>query len=160
MDRRAANIRAGYVYVISNIGSFGENMIKIGMTRRLDPRDRIRELGDAWVPFKFDVHAFIFSEDAVTLETQLHHRLEHRRVNQVNRRREFFRTTPADVLALLEQVAGSHLIEFTEIPEALEWRASKPAAPAVALPATSSIWSDTVGGDHLQLTNQVPSRLE
>lgn len=125
VDRRAANIRAGYVYVISNVGAFGENMIKVGMTRRLDPRDRVRELGDASVPFKFDVHAFIFSEDAVTLETQLHHNLEHCRVNQVNRRREFFRTTPAEVLTLLERVAGSHLIEFTEIPEALEWRASK-----------------------------------
>jgi len=125
VDRRAADIRAGYVYVISNVGSFGENMIKIGMTRRLDPRQHIRELGDASVPFGFDVHAFIFSEDAVSLETELHHRLEHCRVNQVNRRREFFRTTPAEVLALLEQVAGSHLLEFTEIPEALEWRASK-----------------------------------
>ena len=139
VDRRAANIRAGYVYIISNIGSFGENMIKIGMTRRLDPRDRVRELGDASVPFRFDVHAFIFSEDAVTLETQLHHNLEHCRVNQVNRRREFFRTTPADVLTLLEQVAGSHLIEFTEVPEALEWRASKtarhPAAAATTTPA-------------------------
>ena len=127
VDRRAANVRTGYVYVISNIGSFGENMIKIGMTRRLDPRERIRELGDASVPFTFDVHAFIFSEDAVSLETELHHRLEHCRVNQVNRRREFFRTTPAEVLTLLEQVAGSHLMEFTEIPEALEWRASKSA---------------------------------
>lgn len=124
VDRHAANIRAGYVYVISNIGSFGENMIKIGMTRRLDPRERIRELGDASVPFRFDVHAFIFSEDAVSLETELHRRLEHCRVNQVNRRREFFRTTPAEVLTLLEQVAGSRLLEFTEIPEALEWRAS------------------------------------
>ena len=114
-------------------------MIKIGMTRRLDPSDRVRELGDASVPFRFDVHAFIFSEDAVTLETQLHHSLEHCRVNQVNRRREFFRTSPADVLTLLEKIAGSHLIEFTEIPEALEWRASKtvqlPAAAATTTPA-------------------------
>ena len=135
VDRKAANIRAGYVYIISNIGSFGENLIKIGMTRRLDPRDRVRELGDASVPFKFDVHAFIFSEDAVTLETQLHHNLEHCRVNQVNRRREFFRTSPAAVLTLLERVAGSHLIEFTEVPEALEWRASakvQQAAPTAA----------------------------
>jgi Domain of unknown function (DUF4041)/T5orf172 domain len=130
VDRRAANIRAGYVYIISNVGSFGENMIKIGMTRRLDPRDRVRELGDASVPFKFDVHAFIFSEDAVTLETQLHHNLEHCRVNQVNRRREFFRTSPTDVLTLLEQAAGSHLIEFIEVPEALEWRASTRAQRA------------------------------
>lgn len=135
VDQRAANIRAGYVYVISNVGSFGEDMIKIGMTRRLDPRDRVRELGDASVPFRFDVHAFIFSDDAVTLETDLHHALEHCRVNQVNRRREFFRTTPASVLALLEQVAGSHLLEFTEVPEALEWRASKTTALRAPTPA-------------------------
>jgi hypothetical protein len=128
VDRRAANIRAGYVYVISNVGSFGEDMIKVGMTRRLDPNDRIRELSDASVPFKFDVHAFIFSEDAVSLETQLHHELEHCRVNQVNRRREFFRATPASVLTLLQEVAGSHLLEFNEVPDALEWRASKTAA--------------------------------
>jgi hypothetical protein len=137
VDRRAANIRAGYVYVISNVGSFGEDMIKIGMTRRLDPRDRVRELGDASVPFRFDVHAFIFSDDAVTLETDLHHALEHCRVNQVNRRREFFRTTPASVLALLEEVAGTHLLEFTEVPEALEWRASKSAAKRALEPATA-----------------------
>lgn len=99
-------------------------MVKIGMTRRLDPNDRIRELGDASVPFKFDVHAFIFRDGAVSLETTLHHRLEHCHVNQVNRRREFFHTAPTDVLALLEEVAGSHLIEFTETPEALEWRAA------------------------------------
>jgi len=118
-------------------------MIKIGMTRRLDPRDRVRELGDASVPFRFDVHAFIFSDDAVTLETDLHHALEPCRVNQVNRRREFFRTTPASVLTLLEQVAGSHLLEFTEVPEALEWRASKSAtgrlsSPGIILPAIGS----------------------
>jgi hypothetical protein len=135
VDRRAANVRAGYVYVISNIGSFGDDMVKIGMTRRLDPNDRVRELGDASVPFKFDVHAFIFSDDAVSLETTLHHRLEHCRVNQVNRRREFFRTAPADVLGLLEEIAGSHLIEFKETPEALEWRASKPAKPIPEIPS-------------------------
>jgi Meiotically up-regulated gene 113 len=113
-------------------------MIKIGMTRRLDPRERIRELGDASVPFKFDVHAFIFSDDAVALETQLHHHLEHCRINQVNRRREFFRTTPAAVLPLLERVAGSHLIEFTELPEALEWRASSNIhQPPAAIPTMS-----------------------
>jgi hypothetical protein len=135
VDRRAANIRAGYVYVISNVGSFGADMVKIGMTRRLDPNDRVRELGDASVPFRFDVHAFIFSDDAVALETRLHHELEHCRVNQVNRRREFFRTSPASVLSLLQEAAGTHLLEFTEIAEALEWRAStaaSQAAPALA----------------------------
>lgn len=134
VERRAANIRAGYVYVISNIGSFGEDTVKIGLTRRLDPQDRIRELSDASVPFKFDVHAFIFSEDAVGLETKLHHRLEHRRVNQVNKRREFFRIKPAQVLSLLQEVAGSHLLEFHEMPEASEWRASVKAVEASTPP--------------------------
>ena len=124
VGRRAANTRAGHVYIISNVGSFGEEMIKIGMTRRLDPNDRIRELGDASVPFKFDVHAFIFSDDAVGLETRLHQSVEYCRVNQVNRRRQFFRIRAVDVLPLLEQAARSHLMEFTEVAEALEWRAS------------------------------------
>ena len=79
LTRRAANIRAGHVYVISNIGAFGEDMVKIGMTRRLDPMDRVRELGDASVPFRYDVHAMVFSDDAVGLETQLHHQLAGRR---------------------------------------------------------------------------------
>jgi Meiotically up-regulated gene 113 len=97
MDYRAANIRAGYVYVISNIGSFGANLVKIGMTRRLDPMDRIRELSDASVPFNFDVHALFFSRDAVGIETAMHERLENQRVNIVNQRREFFRATPLEV---------------------------------------------------------------
>lgn len=87
--QREQQARAGYVYIISNIGSFGENVYKIGMTRRLDPQDRVDELGDASVPFRFDVHAFIFSEDAVTLENALHNAFASRRVNLVNLRREF-----------------------------------------------------------------------
>lgn len=97
VEKREANIRAGYVYVISNIGSFGERMVKIGMTRRLDPMDRVRELGDASVPFNFDVHALFFSDDAVSVETELHHRFAARRVNRINARREFFYATPAEV---------------------------------------------------------------
>ena len=84
VENRAQQARAGYVYIISNIGSFGENVYKIGMTRRLDPQDRIDELGSASVPFRFDVHAFIFSEDAVDLETALHHAFDKRRLNMVN----------------------------------------------------------------------------
>lgn len=84
------NGKAGNVYIISNLGSFGDNVFKIGMTRRLDPIDRINELGSASVPFKFDVHSFIFSEDAVALETKLHHILNDKRVNKVNLRKEFF----------------------------------------------------------------------
>ncbi len=85
VDFRAANIRAGYVYVISNIGSFGESIVKVGMTRRLDPMDRIRELSDASVPFNFDVHALFFSKDAVSIETAMHERLASARINVVNR---------------------------------------------------------------------------
>lgn len=124
VDDRAANARAGYVYVISNIGSFGEGVVKIGMTRRLDPMDRVRELGDASVPFTFDVHALHFSEDAVGVEAELHRRLADRRVNRVNQRREFFHAAPAKVRTLLCEVAGG-LLEYTEGPEAAEYRWSR-----------------------------------
>jgi len=91
VEERQANIRAGYVYVISNIGSFGDGVVKIGMTRRLEPTDRVRELGDASVPFRFDVHTLFFSHDAAGIENELHRRLADRRLNKVNLRREFFR---------------------------------------------------------------------
>ena len=123
VDYRAANIRAGYVYVISNIGSFGETMVKVGMTRRLDPLDRIRELSDASVPFNFDVHAVFFSKDAVGIETALHARLANARVNVVNRRREFFAVTPLEVKAHLSELAGE-LLEFQDVADALEYRQS------------------------------------
>ena len=121
VEARAANTRAGYVYVISNIGSFGEKMVKIGMTRRLDPMERIRELSDASVPFNFDVHALFFSNDAVGIETSMHDRLSGYRVNEVNRRREFFHATPLEAKAHLAQLAGE-LLEFREVPEAIEYR--------------------------------------
>lgn len=121
VDFRAANIRAGYVYVISNIGSFGERMVKVGMTRRLDPMDRIRELSDASVPFNFDVHALFFSKDAVGIEAEMHKRLADARINTVNLRREFFRVSPLEVKGVLGQLAGE-LLEYTEVPEALEYR--------------------------------------
>lgn len=124
VEARAANVRTGYVYVISNVGAFGDRIVKIGMTRRLEPMERIYELSGASVPFRFDVHALIFSEDAVGLETQLHQTFADRRVNQVNTRREFFYVTPAEVRNALERFAGQHLVEFTEVPPALEWRAS------------------------------------
>ena len=123
VDFRAANIRAGYVYVISNVGAFGDRMVKIGMTRRLEPMDRVRELGDASVPFGFDVHALFFSEDAVAVEADLHRRFSHRRVNRVNTRREFFYASPAEVRDVLSEVAGN-LLEFTEEPEAEQYRLS------------------------------------
>lgn len=124
VDYRAANIRAGYVYVISNIGSFGQSLVKVGMTRRLDPMDRIRELSDASVPFNFDVHALFFSKDAVGIETAMHNRLSGSRVNLVNMRREFFRVTPLEAKALLSELAGD-LLTFHDEPEALEFRQSQ-----------------------------------
>jgi hypothetical protein len=123
-DFRAANIRAGYVYVISNEGAFGRGVVKIGLTRRLEPMDRVRELGDASVPFPFDVHAIYFSDDAVTLENELHQAFADRRVNMVNERREFFFATPEEVRELLAEKVGS-LLEFTEHPEATQYRQSK-----------------------------------
>lgn len=123
-DYRIANIRAGYVYVISNVGALGPNIVKIGMTRRLEPLDRVRELGDASVPFPYDVHALFFSDDAITLENQLHKAFAERRVNIVNERREFFFATPEEVRAQLQERTGG-LLEFTETPEALEYYQSK-----------------------------------
>ena len=123
VDYRAANVRAGYVYVISNVGAFGERMVKVGMTRRLEPRDRIRELSDASVPFNFDVHALFFSNDAVGIEAQMHARLAERRVNLVNQRREFFYATPHEVKEHLLSLTGD-LLEYEETPEALEYHQS------------------------------------
>ena len=123
-DYRTANIRAGYVYVISNRGSFGPNMVKIGMTRRLEPMDRVRELGDASVPFPFDVHALFFSEDAVALENELHQEFAELRVNRVNERREFFFATPAQVHSVLAQKVGN-LLEFTDEPESTQYLQSR-----------------------------------
>jgi hypothetical protein len=121
---RAANVRAGYVYVISNIGAFGERVVKIGLTRRLEPLDRVRELGDASVPFRFDVHVVIFSDDAVGLETKLHQQFASKRVNLVNAHREFFYANPSEVKEALLKLQGS-LLSYDEIPEALEWHQSE-----------------------------------
>jgi hypothetical protein len=120
---RAANVRAGYVYIVSNVGSFGGSIVKIGMTRRLDPLDRVRELGDASVPFRFDVHATIFSEDAVGLESALHSRFADERVNLVNFHREYFFTTPERVREALRELKGE-ILSFVSTPEALEWHQS------------------------------------
>ena len=123
-DYRTANIRAGYVYVISNVGAFGPNVVKIGMTRRLEPMDRVRELGDASVPFPFDVHALYFSDDAVTLEADLHNQFANQRLNRVNLRREFFFANPTEVRLVLASKIGN-LLEFTEEPEAGQYFQSK-----------------------------------
>lgn len=124
IDYREANQRAGYVYIISNIGSFGENIYKIGMTRRLEPMDRVDELGDASVPFRFDVHAMIFSDDAPALESALHRAFDAKKVNMVNTRREFFHVT----LEEIEEVVKKNFdktVEFTKIPNAAQFRESQ-----------------------------------
>lgn len=107
---RLANGKAGYVYVVSNLGSFGDNMFKIGMTRRLNPQERVDELGSASVPFKFDVHALIFSNDAVGLENQLHQALDMQRVNKVNLRKEFFETNIQALQEIVEEIDST--VEF------------------------------------------------
>jgi hypothetical protein len=119
-DYRTANIRAGYVYVISNRGAFGGHVVKIGLTRRLEPLERIYELGDASVPFRYDVHAIFFSEDAVRLENELHECFSSRRVNWVNNRKEFFFASPAEVRTVLSEKLGN-LLEFAEHAESTEY---------------------------------------
>lgn len=140
-DFRAANIRAGYVYVISNPGSFGRHIVKIGLTRRLEPMDRVKELGDASVPFPFEVHAIFFAEDAVTLENELHHAFAQERVNRVNERREFFFATPEQVRRVLAEKVGN-LLEFNEHPEATQYLQSKkywPSGVAATGPASDAL---------------------
>lgn len=124
VDYREANQRAGYVYVISNIGAFGENVYKIGMTRRLDPQDRIDELGDASVPFNFDVHAMIFSDDAPALESALHRAFESKKVNMINQRREFFNVTLDEIKEVVYKNYDK-TVEFIDYPDAQQYRESQ-----------------------------------
>lgn len=119
----AEQTRKGTVYVVSNIGSFGENVYKIGLTRRLEPQDRIDELGDASVPFRFDVHAMITSEDSPALEASLHDALNPHRMNKVNRRKEFFRTNLEEIRKAVE-ASGNHNVHWTMLAEATEYRES------------------------------------
>lgn len=120
---REQNTRAGFVYVISNIGSFGENVYKIGMTRRLEPMDRVKELGDASVPFEFDVHAMIFSDDAPALEAILHQHFRDREVNKVNHRKEFFRVSLREIEEVVKENFNA-TVTFTEVALAEEYRES------------------------------------
>lgn len=109
--------KAGYVYIISNVGSFGDNVFKIGMTRRLDPQDRVNELGSASVPFKFDVHSFIFSEDAVSLENKLHQELDAKRVNKINLRKEFFNCTIDEIESIVRRIQPTASFIRTKLAE-------------------------------------------
>ncbi len=117
----AQQTKVGHIYVISNIGSFGENIYKIGMTRRLDPQDRVKELGDASVPFHFDVHAIIYSENAPQLEYELHQKFKDRRLNRINLRKEFFHVTLDEIEVFVKEHANAE-IEFTKLAEAREYR--------------------------------------
>lgn len=123
-EMREKNTRAGHVYIISNIGSFGSDIYKIGMTKRLDPQDRIDELGDASVPYRFDVHAMIFSDDAPTLENALHNAFAHRRLNLVNQRREFFNVSLSEIERVVRKNFGKP-VEFTMAAQAAEYRQSE-----------------------------------
>ena len=124
IDYREGHATAGYVYVISNIGSFGEDVYKIGVTRRLEPLERIRELSSASVPFQFDVHALIFSEEAFALETELHNQLANYKVNKVNGRKEYFKVSFEEIRYIL----ATHkelTVELNENAEAFEYRQTK-----------------------------------
>ncbi len=116
----AQQTKRGHVYVISNIGSFGEQVFKIGMTRRLEPEDRVKELGDASVPFQFDIHAMIYSEDAPTLESELHKTFTDNKVNMLNYRKEFFNVTIDEIEKKVKEIGID--AEFQKIPEAMEYR--------------------------------------
>lgn len=120
---RAQQTKSGHVYIISNIGSFGENVYKIGMTRRLVPEERVKELGDASVPFDFDIHGMIPSDNAPGLEADLHRRFEDRRVNLVNERREFFSVTIPEIQAACNELKLDR--ELTLFAEAKEFRTTK-----------------------------------
>jgi hypothetical protein len=124
VDYREQNTRAGYVYIISNVGAFGENIYKIGVTRRLDPTERIDELGDASVPFNFDTHALIFSDDAPALENALHKAFQDKRLNLINMRREFFRASIEDIETVVKQ-NFSKPVEFVLLADAAQYRQSE-----------------------------------
>ncbi len=119
--QREKNTRAGFVYIISNIGAFGENIFKIGMTRRLEPMDRIAELSSASVPFPFDVHALIFSEDAPNLESILHQHFDQKRVNKINQRKEFFKVGLEEIKKVVLENHNA-TVKFIDIPDAVEYR--------------------------------------
>jgi len=121
---RAQETKSGHVYIISNIGSFGENIYKIGMTRRLEPMDRVKELGDASVPFRFDLHALIFTENAPELENLLQKEFDDRRINKVNYRKEYFRVTLDEIEQVIQEKYDKE-VEFIKVPEAQEYRETK-----------------------------------
>ena len=142
--------KAGYVYIISNIGSFGENIFKIGMTRRLEPSDRVRELSGASVPFPFDIHAMVYSENAPELENNLHKKFRYQRVNLVNGRKEFFNISLEEVASATQEL--NHDIQFTKLAEARDFRKTQALQ--------QQLFSNKENDDPLAIVNQTfPDKL-
>ena len=123
IDYRENNAKAGYVYIISNIGAFGEGIYKIGMTRRLEPMDRVDELGDASVPFSFDVHSLIFSDNAPELESKLHQHFHKNRLNKINNKKEFFKADIKEIERVIKE-NYDNIVEVIETPPAEQYRES------------------------------------
>jgi hypothetical protein len=137
----AEQTKKGYVYIISNVGSFGEDVYKIGLTRRYDPNERVRELGDSSVPFDFDVHALILSEDAPSLENQLHKHFMLRQANKVNQRREFFRVSLHEIREEIEKLGVTTGVHWTMAAEAKQYRESQAIEKAIKEnPAERDAW--------------------
>jgi hypothetical protein len=154
IDYRERNTRAGYVYVISNIGAFGENTFKIGVTRRLDPMERIKELGDASVPFKFDVHCLVFSEDAPTFENKLHQTFENFRINCVNTKREFFRVPLQQIEAVI-RTNYNDTFDMKHIPDAEEFRISEKVRLKIIKPEDVLVSNENVEDNDSYETDEV-----
>ena len=123
IDYREKNAKAGYIYIVSNIGAFGENIYKIGMTRRLEPIDRVNELGDASVPFPFDLHALIFSENAPELEAKIQNHFFRDRMNKINNRKEFFRANIDEIKKVIKENYDK-VLELVKTPAAEQYRES------------------------------------
>jgi hypothetical protein len=137
----AQQTKQGHVYIISNTGSFGEDVYKIGLTRRWDPVDRVHELGGASVPFGFDVHAMILSEDAPKLEHQLHTHFLHMQMNKVNQRKEFFRVSLREIREEIEKLGLTTGVKWTMTAEAKDYRESVAIEKAITdKPAMREAW--------------------
>ena len=147
LDYREQNARAGYVYVISNVGAFGDGVFKIGMTRRLEPMDRVDELGDASVPFRFDVHALVFSDNAPALEAKLHSHFAAGRLNKVNGRKEFFRADLKEIEAVIRANYDA-VVEVVHAAPAEQYRESlRLAMPLESIQISEQIASGEITRD-------------
>ncbi len=124
VENLAEQTRRGFVYVVSNIGAFGEGVYKIGLTRRLDPQERVDELGGASVPFRFDIHAMCYSEDAPSLENALHKHFTNRRINAVNLRKEFFRVSLEEIEIAVKNILGAE-VDFIKSVKASDYYESR-----------------------------------